>query len=505
MINKQKVQLTQCLGLGHMLLILIVLFIYSFDNKAHSVFLQQRNKLETYKFFNFKAFKQIYNKSYNSQLEELIRKKLFHARAFRAFTSTVLYEFYKLDYFLKINENSDWTQEEVENSFISEHTLRDLFPYKTLSEQSYNDNQLLSLIKNNERSTEVENSNFNIDDKDESDYSTLKSLMSGAFYNREEIEESENYEKKSIEPLSNNSQHHEISRPDAVYIDLRSYNCFVSPKNQKKCGACYIFAPIAAYEWLYCRETGKLISFSEQYALDCSIQRMNLTGCGGGSKHRSADFIDKFGLDLSRNYAYRDKNDTCPYDDSIEPKRMGYMRMNEYKREDIEYKDVLNWLRKAPVVLSIAVSDSFQEYGGGVHNPVMDCDHKRGHAMLLVGYGRQDGLEYFLFRNSYGVSFGEQGYYKMNVDSVGCWLKSTKTNKQFAAMVITTPDDYIGNYSMFKVNPDYDPIPVKRRNQEYVHYSVTTSTTSTTTLISSYTDNQTTATTTIYSDNTTLI
>lgn len=73
-----------------------------------------------------------------------------------------------------------------------------------------------------------------------------------------------------------------------------------------------------------------------------------------------------------------------------------------------------------PVSVAIdAHLDSFQYYGGGVY-----YDPKCGntpddvnHAVLVVGYGvEDDGTKYWLVKNSYGKTWGLDGYIKMAKD-----------------------------------------------------------------------------------------
>lgn len=90
-------------------------------------------------------------------------------------------------------------------------------------------------------------------------------------------------------------------------------------------------------------------------------------------------------------------------------------------------------LKLAPVVVIVTTNprcSKLQEYGGGVANDI-NCSGspESTHAMLLVGSGREDGYDYFLFRNSWGYHWGEGGYYKMNkkhrsvVDDEGLVIK----------------------------------------------------------------------------------
>merc|ERR1719387_485147 len=66
---------------------------------------------------------------------------------------------------------------------------------------------------------------------------------------------------------------------------------------------------------------------------------------------------------------------------------------------------------KGPVAISLAAgSFGWQLYGGGV---LSSCDCDMDHAVQLVGYGSDNGKDYWLVRNSWGGSWGESGYVRV--------------------------------------------------------------------------------------------
>ncbi|PQQ06040.1 ervatamin-C [Prunus yedoensis var. nudiflora] len=71
-----------------------------------------------------------------------------------------------------------------------------------------------------------------------------------------------------------------------------------------------------------------------------------------------------------------------------------------------------------PVSIAIDASGvEFKHYQSGVFSAT-DCGMSQNHAVTVVGYGTtEDGTKYWLLKNQWGESWGENGYMKILRDA----------------------------------------------------------------------------------------
>eukprot|EP01127_Copromyxa_protea_P008645 TRINITY_DN198_c0_g1_i1.p2 TRINITY_DN198_c0_g1~~TRINITY_DN198_c0_g1_i1.p2 ORF type:complete len:325 (+),score=81.65 TRINITY_DN198_c0_g1_i1:1-975(+) len=193
--------------------------------------------------------------------------------------------------------------------------------------------------------------------------------------------------------------------------DWRSHGAVTHIKNQGQCGSCWSFSSTGSMEGAHYLATKKLVSLSEQNLIDCSTAQGN-QGCNGGLMDQAFEYvISNKGIDTEESYPYTATGpNTCRYN-----KAHNATAISSY--HDIPSGDenaLLNAVLINPVSVAIDAShDSFQSYTGGVYYEPECSSQQLDHGVLLVGYGTESGSDYWLVKNSWGTSWGIDGYIKM--------------------------------------------------------------------------------------------
>lgn len=194
-------------------------------------------------------------------------------------------------------------------------------------------------------------------------------------------------------------------------IDWRTRGAVTPVKNQGRCGSCYAFSSTGALEGRKFVATKKLESMSEQNLIDCTRRYGNL-GCSGGFMEANFQYVeDNKGIDSEVSYPYEARVDSCRYNaQKSDTADSGFVRIKRFDEGDL-----LSAVNEGPVAVAIDASHSgFANYRSGIYYEPYCSQTHTNHAVLVVGYGVEEGQDYWLVKNSWGTSFGDEGYIKMS-------------------------------------------------------------------------------------------
>jgi C1A family cysteine protease len=159
-------------------------------------------------------------------------------------------------------------------------------------------------------------------------------------------------------------------------------------------------------EGAYQIKSGTLQSFAEQQLVDCV---KTCQGCNGGWQSRAFTYYENHYAMTENSYTYTAVDGTCAYKQNTNVLSTGTTHVIAGS-----IADMMNAVALQPVSVSIEADKlCFQMYKSGVLNNTK-CGTTLDHAVLTVGYGTDPvGGDYWLVKNSWGSSWGEEGYIRI--------------------------------------------------------------------------------------------
>ncbi|XP_071976870.1 cathepsin O isoform X2 [Engystomops pustulosus] len=206
--------------------------------------------------------------------------------------------------------------------------------------------------------------------------------------------------------------------PLPLRFDWRDKNLVTGVKNQLDCGACWAFSIVGAIESAYAIKGNVLEDLSVQQVIDCSYLDK---GCDGGSTDSALKWLNQSHTKLVKysKYPFKARTGICHYF----PLTDYGVLIKGYKAFDLSgvEEKMMNLLIRFGPLAVIVDALSWQDYLGGIIQHHCSSGHSN-HAVLVVGFDTTGNTPYWIVKNSWGTSWGIDGYVHVKMGKNICGI-----------------------------------------------------------------------------------
>jgi cathepsin L len=206
-----------------------------------------------------------------------------------------------------------------------------------------------------------------------------------------------------------------LATPKNAYptsLDWREKGVVTDVKDQGQCGGCWSFSTAETVESAVAIASGKLLVFSEQELIACTENPNDCGGtggCNGATQELGFQAYINNSVTLESDYPYQAQTTVCDTSKIIPVANISGYVVIPFNN----YTATMNAVATVGPIAISAAAAPWQLYSSGVFSS--PCGSDVDHAIQLVGYGHDDSvnLDYYLVRNSWSSSWGEEGYIKI--------------------------------------------------------------------------------------------
>jgi len=199
--------------------------------------------------------------------------------------------------------------------------------------------------------------------------------------------------------------------------------CISTIRDQGHCGSCWAFAAAEVLTDRFCIASNKTINkvLSPQYLVSCNTQNY---GCQGGFPYLSWTFLVSDGITTDSCFPYQSGGGVAPKCSTFTSCADG-QPMTKYRSAKNSIAQLLNptsiqqnILQYGPVEAAFSVYEDFMTYKGGIYKHTSGS-LLGGHAVKIIGWGREDNQDYWIVANSWNTNWGENGFFRIAFGQVG--------------------------------------------------------------------------------------
>mmetsp|Transcript_10339 Transcript_10339/g.32825 ORF Transcript_10339/g.32825 Transcript_10339/m.32825 type:complete len:356 (+) Transcript_10339:37-1104(+) len=235
-------------------------------------------------------------------------------------------------------------------------------------------------------------------------------------------------------------------------FDWREKGAVTGVKDQGSVGTCWAFSTTGAIEGAHFLASGKLLSLSEEFLTDCDDRDCSVFG---GWPYLAYQYIlGAGGIPSEAAYPYCSGTGNCypcmanknttfcgpppsycnkTWDPSHCPSAPRDVKLESWQSVSKDEGVIASTLASVGPLSTLMDATNLQSYKSGIWAPqpgLFGCKSdvdSLDHAVLLVGYGTDNGTDYWLVKNSWGESWGEKGFFRIKRGDSMCGINTMVT------------------------------------------------------------------------------
>jgi cathepsin B len=196
--------------------------------------------------------------------------------------------------------------------------------------------------------------------------------------------------------------------------------CVAEVRNQLHCGSCWAFSGTTTLADRFCvASKGKIkVVLSTQDSVSCDTKEH---ACKGGLLDSTWEYFENTGVVDETCFPYASGDGKtiphCLHGACVDTK----LKYTKYRATQGSSKALScaaqikqELVANGPVQTGFMVYEDFMHYKSGIYE-FTHGDQLGGHAVKIVGYGEENGKEFWIAQNSWGPDWGEKGFFRIKL------------------------------------------------------------------------------------------